>query len=116
MDGWREHEARRRAGIRERNEWTEEANVHLGSHAPTDPPAEADDYACECGCPGCQEKVGLTIPEYEAVRAEGAQFVVAVNHEDPEIEAVATKNDRFVVVRVLVRSLARIARERDPRS
>ena len=110
MDGWREHETRGRAGIRERNEWIEDANEQLGSHA------EMDDYACECGCPGCQARVGLTVPEFEAVRADGAQFVVAINHEDPEIEAVVSENERFVVVRVLLRSLAHIAHESDPRS
>ena len=54
--------------------------------------------------------------EYEAVRVGGAQFLVATDHQDPEIEAVVMEDDRFVVVRVLVPSLARIVRESDPRS
>jgi hypothetical protein len=110
MDGWREREARRRTGIRERNEWIQVANEQLGSHA------EVDGYVCECGAPGCLARVALTVPEYEAVRVGGAQFLVATDHQDPEIEAVVMEDDRFVVVRVLVPSLARIVRESDPRS
>jgi hypothetical protein len=109
MDGWREREARRRADVRERNEWIEDANEQLGSNA------EMDDYACECGDATCQAKVALTIAEYESVRADGAQFVVAVNQEDPEVEAVVEETDRFVVARVVSGSLAHIAHESDPR-
>ena len=66
--------------------------------------------------PAAWRGLPLTVPEYEAVRVAGAQFLVATDHQDPEIEAVVMEDDRFVVVRVLVPSLARIVRESDPRS
>jgi hypothetical protein len=39
-------------------------------------------YLCECGDPGCFERVLLTDAEYELVRARAARFFVVAGHED----------------------------------
>jgi hypothetical protein len=40
------------------------------------------DFICECATSGCFERLSLTIAEYEHIRMEGAQFLLAPGHED----------------------------------
>jgi hypothetical protein len=54
---------------------------------------------CECADPDCSQRLTLLHTEYDAVRADGAQFVVAHGHSHPEIESVVSRTDRFEVVR-----------------
>ena len=56
------------------------------------------DFICECATRGCFERIALTIAEYEAVRAEGAHFLLAPGHEDIEVEQVVATHDEFIVV------------------
>jgi hypothetical protein len=55
-------------------------------------------FICECSDPGCAESLEITSGEYEAVRADGARFVIANGHETPEVEQVVDGNRRFIVV------------------
>jgi hypothetical protein len=41
----------------------------------------------------------LMLAEYEQVRADGRQGIAHPGHEDPEIERVLDRNDRFVTTR-----------------
>jgi hypothetical protein len=57
----------------------------------------------------------VTRHEYEGVRASGVRFVIALNHENPEIDLVISENERFATVEKFYGVAARIARAADPR-
>lgn len=78
---------------------------------------EAWDFVCECHDTGCTERLAMTIAEYEAVRAEGARFVVAPSpeHVDLRIEHVVDMSSRYWVVEK-VGEPGEIAEEDDPRA
>jgi uncharacterized protein (DUF1499 family) len=45
-------------------------------------------FFCECSDVSCTERVELTLPEYEYIRAEPTRFVVKNDHVVAEIEHV----------------------------
>jgi hypothetical protein len=98
MDRRRELEAIRQAHQREVNE------------------ASDGVFVCECGDPGCTQTVSLSLPEYEKVRAFPNHFVIATNHENPEVEWVVSESERFAIVETLVGEASKIARRTDPRA
>lgn len=55
-----------------------------------------------------------TRAEYEAVRAIATHFIVLPGHEDPDVEHVALRNERFLVVEKEGRA-AQEAEKSDPR-
>jgi anti-sigma regulatory factor (Ser/Thr protein kinase) len=55
-------------------------------------------FVCECGALGCGVVLELSIDEYEHVRADGRQFVVAKGHATPGDEIVGSVDQRFVIV------------------
>lgn len=56
-------------------------------------------FVCECSEEGCSEPIELTVPEYEAVRAEPTHFVVALGHVwEPDDEHVVREAHTYVVV------------------
>ena len=64
-------------------------------------PAAADEripFCCECGKLGCNILVELTIPDYEAIRADPRQFFVVPGHEIPEVEKVVSRRPEYLVV------------------
>ena len=60
--------------------------------------------------------VSLTRREYEAVRADGLRFIIAVNHENPELDRLVAAHERYSIVAKLPGEPARIALDSDPRS
>jgi hypothetical protein len=61
------------------------------------------EFLCECGQADggeitCVEHVHLTLREYEEVRAQDDRFALAPGHENPQLEHVVRRTDRFVVV------------------
>ena len=59
------------------------------------------EYFCECANADCTFQVTLTLPQYEAVRADPTQFVVLPLHFTPEIERLVSKNeDHWVVQKI----------------
>ena len=110
MSDWRAEEATNQTIFREMNEWTEEANdARLGVGA------RIDSYLCECSDRRCTEPIRLSRLEYESVRAEPVRFVIALNHENPEIDRIVEENDRFATVDKFHGLPARIARRTYPR-
>jgi hypothetical protein len=99
---------RNEALFREVNERIEDVSTTL---APDDVPME---FLCECDDPDCVEKVSATRAEYETIRAVATHFVVLPGHEDPSVERVVQKTERFLVVEKEGRA-AREAQEDDPR-
>jgi hypothetical protein len=61
------------------------------------------DWACECAENACTERIALTTPEYEAIRANPRRFAVAASddHVVHEIEDVVERQDRFWVVETM---------------
>jgi hypothetical protein len=56
-------------------------------------------FVCECSDEGCSEPVELTLAEYEAVRAQGTHFLVALGHVwQPEDEHVVRAAATHIVV------------------
>lgn len=107
---WREQEATNETIFREMNEWTEEANdEHPG------PERSMEIYVCECSDRRCTDPVRMTRSEYEAIRSVGVRFVIALDHENPELDRVVDENERFATVDKFYGVGARIARASDPR-
>ena len=79
--------------------------------------AEDAEFVCECANAGCGERLAATLDEYEQVRADGARFLVAPGHVEPQYEQViARRGDHQVVAKSKDARLADAARELDPRS
>jgi hypothetical protein len=74
-----------------------------------------NDFVCECADPGCAEFVTMRLDEYEAVRSRGDRFFVVAGHDDPTIERVVERHERFVVVEKIGPG-AEIAEQLDPRN
>src|SRR5215218_7002383 len=62
------------------------------------PATDKFSFYCECADPKCFERVWLTGPEYEAVRADSARFVVAPGHVFPSAERVFEEHDGYQIV------------------
>jgi len=62
------------------------------------PDEELMGFLCECDSADCVEKVSATRVEYEEVRAVATHFIVVPGHEDPAVEQIVSRNERFLVV------------------
>jgi len=54
---------------------------------------------CECASLDCNDRITLSTEEYQAVRADPAQFVVRPGHTIADVEEVVARNERYEVVR-----------------
>jgi hypothetical protein len=54
-------------------------------------------FVCECGRLGCNELIELTLPEYEALRADPRRFAIRHGHE-AAVEDVVEAHERYLVV------------------
>ena len=70
---------------------------------------------CECGDEDCTIAIGLSVREYEAVRAVETQFIVVRGHERAEVEDVVGGAENCLIVRKRGEA-AEIAAGTDPRS
>jgi hypothetical protein len=63
------------------------------------PPDGLFSFHCECGREAvCEATIAMTLDEYERVRDQDDRFALAPNHENPEIERVVERNERFFIV------------------
>jgi hypothetical protein len=102
MDKRLERTARNEALIREVNERIEKVDK-AAEEASFAPEETFFEFLCECGGDdasdiGCEERLQMTIQEYEKVRSQDDRFAVYPGHEQEELEWVAARNERFVVV------------------
>jgi hypothetical protein len=109
MSDYRREEAINETRARQTNEWIEESNDKFGADHPM------DEYRCECSDGRCEDIVSLTRNEYEAVRADGLRFFIAVDHENPELDRLVAAHERYSIVAKLPGEPARIALDSDPR-
>jgi hypothetical protein len=73
-------------------------------------------FVCECGDPGCTERVEAPLAAYEDVRSDGTQFLLAPGHEDDRVERVVRSRRSYNVVRKVHRIVAAHVRRLDPRA
>lgn len=73
------------------------------------------EFLCECGRRECLEALGLSRAAYEAVRAHGDRFLVALGHEEPDVERVVEVYARYQIVEKTGKA-GDIAEAADPRS
>ncbi len=76
--------------------------------------AESAAVLCECSDAACTETIDITLAEYETVRRRGERFALIAGHEDPAIERVIDRNERFLLVEKIGPG-AEVARDLDPR-
>src|SRR6266540_363815 len=106
--GWRRW--RTQVRFRDFNEWIRSSTDRIGNHR------LKDEFICECGDRDCRQPILLTREEYESVRAHSARFLIARDHENPELDRVLVQNDRFAVSETLPGAGERMARATDPRA
>ncbi len=104
LDLQRERAARNESLFREVNERIEDLAT----------PASFSQFVCECLDDRCDERVSLTIEEYEHIRSEGNRFFVLHDHTDPKVDEIVESTDRYLVVRKRGAGEA-VAKELDPR-
>jgi hypothetical protein len=76
--------------------------------------AEAE-LVCECADPGCGHRIAAPLEDYERVRADGARFVIAPQHHEPDHEKVVESGVGYRIVEKL-RSVGAAARRLSPRA
>ena len=62
------------------------------------PTVSFHEFICECTDASCTESLAVAVREYEAVRSNPRHFLVARDHELPEVERVVEDNGRFLTV------------------
>ena len=72
------------------------------------------EFLCECSNADCNLLLPMTVSEYEHVRTDPTQFVVAPGHDLPEIERVIVRTAGYQVV-AKQGEAARFVAERNPR-
>lgn len=82
---------------------TRASNKHSSSilkhHTPLQQQANLKiSFNCECSDPDCQERILLTLKDYEKLHKAIARFVIAKGHEEPKIEKVKRNDKNLSVV------------------
>lgn len=75
-------------------------------------------FLCECAAGRCTQAIWLTRTQYEAIRAEPAQFFVVPGHELAAKERIVARHEDFVVVEEVgeARENARLSADEEPES
>jgi hypothetical protein len=73
------------------------------------------DFVCECPDTNCTQRIGMTITEYEQLRAHPTRFAVRPGHLSPEAELVVEERPGYTVVEK-VGAAADYAARFDPRT
>jgi hypothetical protein len=78
--------------------------------------AESTEFVCECSDPNCTHRVAATLDEYEAVRADGATFMLAPGHAEKDIERVINNRGRFHIVEKVQATVRTTVKRLNPRA
>jgi hypothetical protein len=70
---------------------------------------------CECGHSTCAEQISMKPGDYEALRAEPADFAIVPGHEIPDVEEVISRSEEYAIVRKNEGVPRRVAEVTDPR-
>ncbi len=110
MDERAERIGRNEAIFREANERLEGINVAFADFT------ETMTLVCECGDIACTEQMVMSLPEYEALRADSRQFAVKPDHLASDVEHLVRKKDTYWIVRKRPGDPAELADALDRRS
>jgi hypothetical protein len=95
MDERLRRQARNEALVRDVNE---RINA-VDQDTPASESVDTFGFHCECGRDGtCEERIWMTLDEYDLVRAQDDRFALVPGHQTDEIERVVESNDRYVIV------------------
>jgi hypothetical protein len=109
MSLWDERAASNEALFRSVNEQVRQlAGRHYG-------PIEPTSFVCECSDDACTQRLHVPLELYEAVRTNPRHFLVAIGHENEQIEKVIDSGAGFAIVEK-EGPAADIADQTDPRS
>ncbi len=86
-----ERKAKNESVFREVNDRIEDVAAEFGVDG------EAS-FVCECSDADCTDMVSMSLSEYNEVRSTGRRFATLPGHEDPSVERVVARTDRFSVV------------------
>jgi hypothetical protein len=77
----------------------------------------AEEWLCECAERTCLDRIAMSTDQYEAIRADGARFLVRAGDEHvwPDIERVVERTDRYWILEK-VGHAGELARLVDPRA
>ena len=100
--------------LAENESFFREVNERIGDVASTSESGMIR-FVCECGDPGCNERVSMTQEEYEGIRANSTRFVVRAGHVIPDVESIVLVTERYTVVEKYG-DAADVADENDPRT
>jgi hypothetical protein len=78
--------------------------------------ADSTQFVCECADPNCTHRVEATLNEYEAVRADGATFMLAPGHAHHDIERVIADRGRFQIVEKMQKTVRATVLRLNPRA
>jgi hypothetical protein len=78
--------------------------------------ATSTQFVCECADANCTHRLEATLSEYEEVRSDGATFMLAPGHEQPDIERVVERRSRFNVVEKMQKTVRDTVRRLNPRT
>jgi hypothetical protein len=75
-----------------------ELNERLEERALERRPDGRFEIVCECDREECNERIEITVFDYEAIRTSPTAFVVTPGHNDPTCERTVSSTDRYEVV------------------
>lgn len=71
----------------------------LKHHVPADEQAGLKIlFNCECASDDCEDRIALTLAEYNQLHTNAARFVIVKDHVEPSVEKVHSSNDDISVV------------------
>ena len=71
----------------------------IEKHTPNEEQATLKiDFYCECSDYNCQERISLTLEEFEKLHDEQSRFVIAKGHSSPSVEKVLKTRHSLQVV------------------
>jgi hypothetical protein len=73
-------------------------------------------FVCECDDPTCTDRIATTIEAYEDARADGAQFIVADEHVNEDVERVVERTDDYTLVEKVKPLVHETVHELNPRT
>lgn len=100
--------ARTEALFREVNERIAESADRFGS--------EEAAFVCECSDSTCAERIEVPLVDYEDVREDGAEFLLAKGHEQADVERVVRRLPSFNVVRKVKPTIRHLVERMNPRA
>jgi hypothetical protein len=73
------------------------------------------EFMCECGDPGCAERLEVSLEEYEDVRSDATTFLLNPEHIEPDVEKIVRERAGYAIVRKVDEAVARVVRRLNPR-